>query len=119
MVRPADRQALSYQVLKAALVAVDYREDEATMVSAKRRPNSSGSQSIRSGGDRTEGTLYGRKAIGAAVMSGTGPRVHVLAGMAARERAAWPWRSPGSRSRPDGRSGGCRWSGSARICGSG
>ncbi len=81
IVRPADPEALSYQVLKSALLAVATMESE-----TKPDPGEVGAEKLGVSIDPPFGMaedrqLYGRSDIVASVMSGTGSQVHVLAGM--------------------------------------
>jgi tetratricopeptide (TPR) repeat protein/pimeloyl-ACP methyl ester carboxylesterase len=82
IIRPADRTVDSYQVLRQALLAVAGgeagTESAGTAEDAAEQPVR---VSVAPPFGRSEGTLHGRDDIVRAITTGTGSRVHVLAGL--------------------------------------
>jgi hypothetical protein len=81
VVQPADERALSYRVFKAALTEVANQEEDAARDLGDAAAEQKRFVSVNPPWGRMEGTLHGRDDIVVSVLSGTGPRVHVLAGM--------------------------------------
>lgn len=82
VIRPTDRTVDSYQVLRQALLAVAHGEAGTGPAESEARGAEPPVRvSVTPPFGRSEGTLYGRDDITRAITTGTGSRVHVLAGL--------------------------------------